>query len=82
MGDFGIFEHSLAFTPESSPLRSSFLLESLGHAKSDALSATIILDEFNASSFQRLAQCGFVRERYWDFPINDLRPTDGCYADF
>jgi hypothetical protein len=53
-----------------------------GLAKSNAFSAAIILNEYYASSFQSPAQCGFVGERYRDLPINDLRPTDGCYADF
>jgi hypothetical protein len=53
----------------------------LGGAKSDAFSATIVLDELYASSFKRSAQRGFVSGRYWDFPVNDLHPTDSCYTD-
>jgi hypothetical protein len=66
----------------ASPSRRSSFLGSLRRAKSDAFSATIILDELYASSFKRSAQRGFVSGRYWDFPVNDLHPTDSCYADF
>jgi hypothetical protein len=57
-------------------------LGSLWRTKSDAFSSTIVLDEFNASAFQRSAQCGFVSEGHGDFSINDFRPTDSCYANF
>jgi hypothetical protein len=57
-----------------------FFSESLGLAKSDAFPAVIVFDEFNAGGFQRSAQRGLVSERYRDFPINDLRPTDSCNA--
>ena len=67
------------------PRRALLATGLLGHprfAEADSGTATIILDEFNASGFQRLAQCGFVSKRYWNLPINDLRPTDSCHADF
>ena len=53
-----------------------------GAPKSDAFTGTIILDEFYASGFKRSAQRSFVSGRYWDFPVNDLHPTNSCYADF
>jgi hypothetical protein len=58
------------------------LLQQPPLTEADSLSATVMVDELNAGSFQRSTQCGFISERYWDFPINDLRPADGCYADF
>jgi hypothetical protein len=68
------------FLPAESRCGSSFLLQPLGLAKSNSFSAAIILDEFNASSFQCSAQRGFVSKRYWDLPINNLRPTNSCHA--
>jgi len=56
-----------------------FFAESLGLAKSDAF--PVVFDEFDAGGFQRSAQRGLVSERYRDFPINDLRSTDSCYAN-
>jgi len=50
--------------------------------KAHARSAAILVNELDAGSFQRSAQSGFISERNWDFPINDLNPTDSCYADF
>ena len=51
-----------------------------GPAKTDA--GLIAIGELDAGSFQRSTQRSFISKRYWDFPINDLRPTDCCYADF
>ena len=59
-----------------------FLFVSLRLAKSNAFSAAIIVDDFNAGGLQRSAQRGFIREGCWDFPIDDLDPTDSRYPDF
>jgi hypothetical protein len=53
-----------------------FLFVSLRLAKSNAFSAAVIVDEFNAGGLQRSAQRGFIRERCWDFPIDDLWSSD------
>jgi hypothetical protein len=54
----------------------------LGLPKSDAFPAAIIINEFNASIFQRSAQCGFICKCHGDFALNNLRPPDGRHSNF
>jgi hypothetical protein len=51
-------------------------------AKSDAFTATVICDEYNAGSFHGLAKGGLVSQSNRDFPINDFCSSDRGYADF
>jgi hypothetical protein len=47
-------------------------------AKSDAFASAVLFDELDASSFKSMPYRRFVRERNWNFPINNLDPTDRC----
>jgi hypothetical protein len=40
-------------------------------AKSDAFASAVLFDEFDASSFKSMPYRRFVRERNWNFPINN-----------
>jgi hypothetical protein len=51
-------------------------------SKADSGATTVLLDEFDAGAFQGLAQPGFVRQRYGNFPLNDFDPTDRCDPNF
>jgi hypothetical protein len=59
-----------------------FLCGSLRFSKSHTLTASVILNELNASIFQSSADGGFVSECNWNLAINDLRSTDRRYPDF
>jgi hypothetical protein len=45
-------------------------------SKSDAFASAVLIDEINARSFKSTPYRSFVGERNWDFPVNDLDPTD------
>jgi hypothetical protein len=52
------------------------LFNHLRLAKADTFSAAVILDELNSSDLKRAANCCFIGECNWNFPVNDLGPTD------
>jgi hypothetical protein len=54
-----------------------FLFVSLRLAKSNAFSAAIIVDDFNAGGLQRSAQRGFIREGCWDYRRSFSKSTTG-----
>jgi hypothetical protein len=50
--------------------------------KSYAFTATVILNENNAGSFQRLAKGCLISERDWNLPVNNFCSPDRRYSDF
>jgi len=50
-----------------------------GLVKSHTFAAgAALFDEFNAGSFKSMSYRGFVSERNWNFPVNDLDSADRC----
>ena len=52
-----------------------------GPSKAYTGATAVLVDELDPCAFQSLAKRGFVRERYWNFPVNDFHPANCCNAD-